>query len=187
MSKPRGGNAGSGGVNLQYDVRHGFQRPGRPQEEAAWAQNIQKERRLKEQHGRPRRPGTAGAPGGTRVWSAGSDSTAPYYEDGDAWKQELLRRDPNEASRFHSTQRSKPAAFARMPTEEIRDVQRRAGDELERRQWQKAVGDFNTTELANLSDLLGDKIAQRQEAAYFAQNRIQPAPPPGVRPPWAQD
>ena len=183
---PRGGNgAATGGVNLQYDMRHGFQRPGRPQEEAAFAQNVKRERRIKETHGRPVRPGTAGAP---RIWSAGSDSTAPYYEDADAWRKELLRRDPNEASRFHSTHsKSKPAAFARMPTEEIRDVQRRAGDELERREWQKAVADFGTTELANLSDVLGDKIAQRQEAAYFAQNRIQPAPPPGVRPPWSQE
>lgn len=184
---PAGGrSAERGGVNLNYDMRHGFQPPGRPQEEGAWTEAVRRERRIREKQSKSTRPLRPGTPGATKVWTVESDSTMPFHQDDEAWRRELLRRDPNEGARYHGTQHRKPV-FARMPTEEIREVQRRAGEELERRQWRAAMKDFNTQELANLSEILGEKIAQRQEAAYLQQNRIQPLPPPGVRPPWAED
>jgi hypothetical protein len=87
--------------NALYDAKNGWNPPNRFQQERAWCEVVQKEKHLQGQHEEQsrallrRRGGPRGHkwPGGpTCGTEADAAPRAPWFEDGDIWRGELLKR-----------------------------------------------------------------------------------------------
>ena len=88
-------------ANALYDAKNGWNPPSRFQQERAWCEVVQKEkhlqgrheeqsRTLERRHGGPRGHKCPG--GATCGTEADAAPRAPWFEDGDIWRGELLKR-----------------------------------------------------------------------------------------------
>ena len=95
----------------------------------------------------------------------GSDAPAapqaPYFEDGDIWRSELLKRQPLKANPVGDERTVKRSELTRMDTMDIVDLKRRTEEELEKRSWAKALENLNTMDLADLSVAIGERLGKK--------------------------
>lgn len=93
-------------ANALYDPQFGWNPPARYQQERAWCEVVQKEKKIqavqeKENRERERRSAPRGCkwPGGPHCGTAGFvEQRAPFFSDGDIWRGELLKRQVGVAS-----------------------------------------------------------------------------------------
>mmetsp|Transcript_38820 Transcript_38820/g.62560 ORF Transcript_38820/g.62560 Transcript_38820/m.62560 type:complete len:189 (+) Transcript_38820:3-569(+) len=158
-----------------YDPKYGWNAPARVQQERAWCEVVHKEKRIQgvnekknreiEDSGRRRGHRWPGGPAcGAEAASA---PRAPYFEDGDIWRSELLKRQPLKADPRGNQQTAGKEQLTRMGTRDIVDLKRRTEEELEKRSWSKALANLNTVELGDLSSAIGDKLEARHQRSRF--------------------
>jgi hypothetical protein len=111
----------------------------------------------------------------------GSDAPAapqaPYFEDGDIWRSELLKRQPLKANPVGDERTVKRSELTKMDTMAIVDLKRRTEEELEKRSWAKALENLNTMDLADLSVAIGERLVKRG-----LSTSSKPRAPPDGRP-----
>ena len=101
-------------------------------------------------------------PGGPAIGSDGPAAPrAPYFEDGDIWRSELLKRQPLKAKPVDDERTVKHSELTRMDTMAIVDLKRRTEEELEKRSWAKALENLNTMDLADLSAAIGERLGKK--------------------------
>ncbi len=99
-------------ANALYDAQYGWNPPNRFQQERAWCEVVQKEKHIQGKHEEQSRalerrrcgPRAHKWPGGP---ACGTEATAapraPFFEDGDIWRSELLKRQVRAGSGGGST------------------------------------------------------------------------------------
>jgi len=174
--------------NALYDPQYGFNPPARFQQERAWCEVIQKEKHIQGMHEKQARElERRGAQHG-RKWPGGpACGSAPFFVDGDIWRNELLKRqplksDPSLAST--SGVGNNREELTRMQTTDILELKRRTEEELEKRSWAKALANLNTVELGDLSSAIGQKLERRQGRSGYSTQRQRVHRPhtPPIRP-----
>lgn len=111
-------------ANALYDPHYGWNPPARFQQERAWCEVVQKEKKIQAVHEqenreRDRRGSQRGHkwPGGPACGRGGVAETAPFFADGDIWRGELLKRQPLKAHPESSQRNShRTKELARMDT-----------------------------------------------------------------------
>lgn len=163
-------------ANALYDAKNGWNPPSRFQQERAWCEVVQKEkhlqgrheeqsRTLERRHGGPR--GHKWPGGATCGTEADAAPHAPWFEDGDIWRGELLKRQPLKAEPAGSRHNAAHGELERMGTMAIVDLKRRTEEELEKRSWAKALANLDTADLADLSSAIGERLEARKDRARF--------------------
>ena len=88
-----------------------------------------------------------------RANSAGSGAPSPAQP---------LKADP-----LGSQRNTAHGELSRMGTMAIVDLKRRTEEELEKRSWAKALANLDTTDLADLSSAIGERLEARKDRARF--------------------